>query len=117
MTLQFRYGLTGIFDIIKVISNVKQDVKLSFEHSLALNECQLIFNNAPIKIIQSNCEEPIYLRWVNFTWYLELNEYNNHYWFTTNITDENKEGETYILIFYSILLYSYPSMNWRKFYS
>ena len=98
LTLQFRYGLTGVFDIIKAITIVNKDVKLIFEHSLALNQCQLIFANAPIKIIQSNYEEPIYLLCENFTCYLELNKYENHYWFTSNTTDENCENETYIHI-------------------
>ena len=93
---EFRQELS--YDIIRVLSYIKQDIELTFEYSFPDNDCQLLFVNAPIKIIQSNCKEPIYLKWKDFSCYIDLNEFENHFWFTSELIDTNGKAETYIHI-------------------
>ena len=99
----FSYGVTGSFDIIiRILKNIPQSVELNLKHKSALNSCFLCFTNVPIKIVQSNCEDPLFVNWNSFACYVEIDQLSKNFWFSS-IDSENTtdNSDTFIHFKYS----------------
>ena len=57
----FDYGINGSFDIIKIFKNIQQNIKINLNYKNSISICTLYFAKVPIKIVQSNCEDPLYI--------------------------------------------------------
>ena len=103
ISLGFAYGVTGSFDIIiRILKNVPQSVELNLKHKSALNSCFLCFTNVPIKIVQSNCEDSLFVNWNAFTCYVEIDQFHKDFWFSSIDSETTKNtSDTFIHLKYS----------------
>ena len=102
ISFEFDYGVTGSFDIIRILKNVSQNIKLKFKHQFAFDSCSLCFKNVPIKIIQSDCEDPLFVKWNAFTCYVEIDQLYKNFWFSSIDSETSKDtSETFIHLKYS----------------
>ena len=102
ISFEFDYGVTGSFDIIRILKNVPQSIKLNLRHMYSFDSCSLCFKNVPIKIIQSNCEDPLFVKWNAFTCYVEIDQLHKIFWFSSIGSETNKDtSETFIHLKYS----------------
>ena len=102
ISFRFAYGVTGCFDTIKFLKNAPQSIKLNLIHEFAFNSCSLCFKNVPIKIIQLNCEYPLFEKWNAFTCYVEIDQLHKNFWFSSNDSETTKDtSETFINLKYS----------------
>ena len=102
INFEFAYGITGSFDIIRILKNVPQSIKLNLKHKYATDSCFLCFKNVPIKIIQSNCEDPLFVKWNAFTCYVEIDQFYKNFWFSSIGSETTKDtSETFIHLKYS----------------
>ena len=102
ISFKFAYGVTGSFDTIKILKNVPQSIKLNLRHMYAFDSCSLCFKNVPIKIIQSNCEDPLFVKWNAFTCYVEIDQLSKNFWFSSIGSETTKDtSETFIHFKYS----------------
>ena len=76
INFEFAYLINGSFDIIKILKNVPQSIKLKLNHEFAFDSCSLCFINVPIKIIQLNYEDPLFVKWNAFTCYVEIDQFH-----------------------------------------
>ena len=91
ISFKFAYGVTGSFDTIKILKNVPQSIKLNLRHMYAFDSCSLCFKNVPIKIIQSNCEDPLFVKWNAFTCYVEIDQLDKNFWFSSIGSETTKD--------------------------
>ena len=102
INFEFAYGISGSFDIIKILKNAPQSIKLNLRHMYALDSCSLCFKNVPIKIIQSNCEDPLFVKWNAFTCYVEIDQLSKNFWFSWADSETTKDNsDTFIHLKYS----------------
>ena len=102
INFEFAYGINGSFDIIKILKNAPQSIKLNLRHMYALDSCSLCFKNVPIKIIQSNCEDPLFVKWNAFTCYVEIDQFHKNFWFSSIGSETTKDtSEAFIHLKYS----------------
>ena len=102
INFEFAYGVTGSFDIIRILKNVPQSVKLVLIHEYAIDSCSLRFTNVQIKIVQSNCEDPLFLKWNAFTCCLKIDQLSKDFWFSSIDSETTKDtSETFIHLKYS----------------
>ena len=90
---EFDYGVTGSFDYIRILQNIQPDIRLSLKHSYHFDSCSLCFANVPIKIIQSNYQDPLIVHWKMFTFYVEIDKLSENFWFSTSDTYPIINGE------------------------
>ena len=76
-----KIGVNMSHDYIKLLSKTTNAESMQIMYKYILNSCSLQFSNVPIKIAQSNYEDPLYLMWEEFDWKIEVNEYNQNFWF------------------------------------
>ena len=99
---EFAYGVTGSFDIIRILKNVPQSIKLDLMQDYAIDSCSLWFKNVPIKITQSNCEDPLFVKWNAFTCYVEIDQLDKNFWFSSIGSETTKDtSDTFIHLKYS----------------
>ena len=68
----------------------------------AFDSCSLCFKNVPIKIIQSNCEDPLFVKWNAFICYVEIDQLDKNFWFISIDSETTKDtSETLIHLKYS----------------
>ena len=91
INFEFAYGVTGSFDIIRILKNAPQSIKLNLRHMYAFDSCFLCFKNVPIKIIQSNCEDPLFVKWNAFTCYVEIDQLSKNFWFNSVDSETTKD--------------------------
>ena len=85
--------------LFRLWSNVKQCKNIKFRIGYALKEWRLLFSNATIMIIQPNNDEPLYINWENFSWYIDLSDINNNFWLSSKIlVNDNDKKEKFIHI-------------------
>ena len=102
ISFEFDYGVTGSFDIIRILKNVPQNIKLKFKHQFAIDSCFLCFKNVPIKTIQSNCENPLFVKLNAFTCYVEIDQLSKNFWFSSADSETTKDtSDTFIHLKYS----------------
>ena len=102
ISFEFDYGISGSFDIIRILKNVPQNIKLKFKHQFAIDSCFLCFKNVPIKTIQSNCENPLFVKLNAFTCYVEIDQLSKNFWFSSIDSETTKDtSETFIHLKYS----------------
>ena len=102
ISFEFDYGVTGSFDTIRILKNVPQSIKLNLRHMYSFDSCSLCFKNVPIKIIQSNCEDPLFVKWSAFTCYVEIDQLDKNFWFSSIDSETTKDtSETFIHLKYS----------------
>ena len=102
INFEFAYGITGSFDIIKILKNAPQSIKLNLRHMYSFDSCSLCFKNVPIKIIQSNYEDPLFVKWNAFTCYVEIDQLYKNFWFSSVDSETTKDtSETFIHLKYS----------------
>ena len=102
ISFEFDDGVTGSFDIIRILKNVPQNIELKLNHEFALYSCSLGFINVPIKIIQSNCEDPLFVKWNAFTCYVEIDQLYKNFWFSSVDSETTKDTlDTFIHLKYS----------------
>ena len=71
-------------------------------HEYAIDFCSLCFKNVPIKIIQSNCEDPLFVKWNAFTCYVEIDQLSKNFWFGWADSETSKyTSDTFIHLKYS----------------
>ena len=99
---EFDDEVTGSFDIIRILKNVPQRIKLNFRHEFTFDSCSLWFKNVPIKIIQSNCEDPLFVKWNAFKCYVEIDQLSKNFWFSWVDLETSKDtSETFIHLKFS----------------
>ena len=102
ITFWLAYGVTGSFDIIRILKNAPQNEWLNLRHEYATNTCSLCFTNVPIKIIQLNCEVPLFVNWNKFTCYVEIDQLPESFWFSWVDSETTKDiSNTFIHLKYS----------------
>ena len=102
INFEFAYGVTGSFDIIRILKNAPQRIKLNLRHMYAFDSCYLYFKNVPIKIILSNCEDPLFVKWNAFSCYVEIDQLSKNFWFISIGSETFKDTlETFIHLKYS----------------
>ena len=102
ISFDFDYRVTGSFDIIRILKSVTQNVKIDLIHKYAINSCSLCFINVPIKIIQSNCEDPLFVKWNALTCYIEIDQLSKNFWFSSIDSETAKDTlDTFIHLKYS----------------
>ena len=102
ISFEFDYGITDSLDIIRILKNVPQSVELDLIHEYAIDSCSLCFKNVPIKIIQSNCEDPLFVKWNAFTCYIEIDQLPESFWFSWADSETTKDtSDTFIHLKYS----------------
>ena len=102
ISFEFDYGVTASFDIIRILKNVPQNIKLNLRHKYAINSCSLWFKNVPIKITQSNCEDPLFAKWNAFTCCVEIEKFTKNFWFSSVDSETTKDtSDTFIHLNYS----------------
>ena len=102
ISFEIAYGVTGSFDIIRILKNVPQNIELNMKHMSVLYSCSLNFTNVPIKIIQSNCEDPLFVKWNVFTCYVEIYQLHKNFWFSSVDSETTKDtSDTFIHLKYS----------------
>ena len=102
ISFEFDYGVAGSFDIIRILKNVPQNIELNMKHMSVLYSCSLNFTSVPIKIIQSNCEDPLFVKWNAFTCYVEIDQLSKNFWFSSVDSETTKDtSETFIHLKYS----------------
>ena len=63
----------------------------------------LWFSKVPIKIVQSNCENPLYVECDQFTCYVKINKLNENFWFSSADPEKDQgNSETFIHVKVSI---------------
>ena len=67
---ELNYEDAGSFDIIRILKNIPQNIQLNLTQKISFNSCSLCFKNVPIKIVQSNCKDPLFVKWNEFTFFL-----------------------------------------------
>ena len=73
-------------------------MKYGFDFKL----CSLCFKNVPIKIIQSNWEDPLFVKWNAFTCYVEIDQLSKNFWFSSIGSETTKDtSDTFIHLKYS----------------
>ena len=102
INFEFDYEVTGCFDIIRILKNVTQNIELDLRHEFVFDSCSLCFKNVPIKITQSNCEDPLFVKWNAFTCYVEIDQLDKNFWFSWADSKTTKDtSETFIHLKYS----------------
>ena len=102
ISFEFDYEVTASFDIIRILKNVTQNAELNLKHKSWFNSCSLCFKNVPIKIIQSNYEDPLFVKWNAFTCYVEIEKFTKNFWFSLISSETTKDtSETFIHLKYS----------------
>ena len=102
ISFRFDYEITGGFDIIRILKSVTHNVKLDLIHEYAIDSCSLCFKNVPIKIIQSNWEDPLFVKWNAFTCYVEIDQLSKNFWFSSIGLETTKDtSDTFIHLNYS----------------
>ena len=72
------------------------------KHKYATDSCSLCFKNVPIKITQSNCEDPLFVKWNAFTCYVEIDQLYKNFWFSSIGSEITKDtSDTFINLKYS----------------
>ena len=99
----FDFGITASFDIIRILKNIQQNIKITLNYGYSTNSCTLCFAHVPIKIVQSNCEDPLFIECSQFTCYVKINKLNESFWFSS-ADPESAQGnsETFIHVKMSI---------------
>ena len=102
ISFEFAYGVTGSFDIIRILKNAPQSIKLNLIHEFAFYSCSLCFKNVPIKIIQLDCEDPLFVKWNAFTCYVEIDQLDKNFWLTSINSETTKDtSDTFFHLKYS----------------
>ena len=71
-------------------------------HEYAIDSCSLCFKNVQIKIVQSNCEDPLFLKWNAFTCCLKIDQLSKNFWFSSVDSETTKDtSDTFIHLKYS----------------
>ena len=97
ISFKFAYRVTGSFDIIRILKNAPQNIKLNLNYGYTTNKCTLSFKNVPIKIVQSNLEDPLFVECKNFTCYVEINKLFESFRFNSIDSETNQSSrETFI---------------------
>ena len=97
ISFEFAYGVTGSFDIIRILKNIPQNIQIYFMHEYASKSCYLCFKNVPIKIASLNWENSLFVEWKEFNCYVEIDQFYENLWFSS-VDSESAEGfkETFI---------------------
>ena len=102
INFEFDYGVTGSFDIIRILKNAPQSIKFNLRHMYAFDSCSLLFKNVPIKITQSDYEDALFVKWNAFTCYVEIDQLDKNFWFSSIGSETPKDNsETFIHFKYS----------------
>ena len=97
INFEFSYGITGSFDIIRILKNAPQNIKLGLIFGYSTDSCTLCFAHVPIKIVQSNCEDPLYAEFSQFTCYIEIDKFFENFWFSSVDSETTQQNwETFI---------------------
>ena len=97
INFEFSYGITGSFDIIRILKNAPQNIKLGLIYGYSTNSCTLCFAHVPIKIVQSNCEDPLYAEFNQFTCFIEIDKFFENFWFSSVDSEMTQQNwETFI---------------------
>ena len=95
--MNFKYGITGEFDYIRVLKNIKNVNNINFWKWYALDKCWLEFKNVSI-LIKSNKQDSIFIKWKSFIWYISINKINNDFWFTKRETNNIHDDQRFLNI-------------------
>ena len=87
ISFKFAYQVTGSFDIIRIFKNAPQNIKLNLKYGHTTNNCFLSFKNVPIKIVQSNLEDPLFVECKDFTCSVEIDKLFDKFWFSSTDTE------------------------------
>ena len=87
--------------ILTFLNNINENSTIRFNLEFALRGSRIIFSNAIIKIIQSQYKDPLYINCYEFHWYIELEELNNKYWFSSKFWEDKYQSEEFIHIKFS----------------
>ena len=97
ISFEFDDEVTGSFDIIRILKNAPQNIELNLLNEFNTNICSLSFTNVPIKIIQSNWKDPLFVACKNFTCYVQTDKLFDNFWFSsTDLETTQNSWETFI---------------------
>ena len=91
ISFEFAYGVTGSFDIIRILENVPQNIQIYLMHEYASKSCNLCFKNVPIKIASLNWEKLLFFEWKEFNCKVEMDQLYENLWFSS-VDSESAEG-------------------------
>ena len=89
--------VTGSFDIIRILKNVPQNIKIDLIHGYYFNFCFLNFKKVLIKIFQLDYEDPLFVEWSEFICFIEINQLSENYLFSS-VDSETTKGIQEIFI-------------------
>ena len=111
ISFEFDDEVNGSFDIIKILKNTQRNIELNLRHVSISNPCTLCFTNVPIKIIQSNCEDLLFVVCEQFICLIEIYELFENFWFSSiNIDSLQSNWETFI----HVKISKEYKFNWYK---
>ena len=92
------YGRADWLDFIKVLKELKNCANLRLE-SPTSTSWMFRFKNAII-LVKSKTQDPIFIKWRDFVFYVKIYELNSTFWFTKQKSDsaENKDPTYFHLI-------------------
>ena len=97
ISIEFADEVNGSFDIIRILKNAPQNIEINLNYGYTTNNCSLSFKNVPIKIVQSNWEDPLFVASKNFTCYVEINKLFEDFWFSSTDSETTQNSrETFI---------------------
>ena len=97
ISIEFDDEINDRFDIIRILKNAPQIIELNVKYKYTTNYCSLSFKKVPIKIVQSNCEDPLFVVCKNFTCLVQIDLFFEHFWFSsTDLNSVKHSWETFI---------------------
>ena len=100
--INFDSKVNGSIDIIRILKNAPQNIEINLKYEYTINSCSLYFTNVPIKIVQSNWEDPLFAECKNFTCYVEIDKLFENFWFSSTDSESTQYSrETFIHLKFS----------------
>ena len=105
LTLMLREWWMGYFNIIKILTAIKCCLNLELYKYVKCTMFKLSFNNVPV-LIQSDQEEPIFIKCKRFSCNIKVNEIDKH-WHINEKSDDIKTNGSQFLIIKSSLYFQF----------
>ena len=92
ISIEFADEVNGSFDIIRILKNAPQNIEINLNYGYTTNNCSLSFKNVPIKIVQSNWEDPFFVEFKDFTCYVEIDKLFENFWFSSTDSETTQNS-------------------------
>ena len=92
ISIEFADEVNGSFDIIRIFKNAPQNIEINLKYGHITNNCSLSFKNVPIKIVQSNWEDPLFVECKDFTCYVKIDKLFEKFWFSSTDSETTQNS-------------------------